>query len=45
MNRAKVSIDNNTAVDGAAKLSKNLEQLTFSVYTCVNHLLVLIDSR
>ncbi|EER35456.1 VEG136 protein [Candida tropicalis MYA-3404] len=29
MNRAKVSIDNNTAVDGAAKLSKNLEQLTF----------------
>ncbi|RCK59524.1 Cytoplasmic tRNA 2-thiolation protein 1 [Candida viswanathii] len=29
MNRAKVSIDNNTAVDGAAKLSKKLEQLSF----------------
>lgn len=29
MNRAKVSIDNNTAVDGAAKLTKTLEQLSF----------------
>ena len=29
MNRAKVSVDNNTAVDGAAKLTKTLEQLSF----------------
>lgn len=29
MNRAKVSIDSNAAVDGAAKLTKTLEQLTF----------------
>lgn len=29
MNRAKVSIDGNAAVDGAAKLTKTLEQLTF----------------
>lgn len=29
MNRAKVSVDNNVAVDGAAKLTKTLEQLTF----------------
>lgn len=29
MNRAKVSIDGNTSVDGAAKLTKTLEQLSF----------------
>lgn len=29
MNRAKVSIDGNTSVDGAAKLTKTLEALTF----------------
>lgn len=29
MNRAKVSVDNNSAVDGAAKLTKTLEQLSF----------------
>lgn len=29
MNRAKVSIDNNTAVDGAAVLTRTLEQLSF----------------
>lgn len=29
MNRSKVNIDNNVAVDGAAKLTKTLEQLSF----------------
>ncbi|KAK6454827.1 N-type ATP pyrophosphatase [Scheffersomyces xylosifermentans] len=29
VDRAKISIDNNTAVDGAAKLTKTLEQLSF----------------
>ncbi|KAG7665214.1 CTU1 [[Candida] subhashii] len=29
LNRAKISIDSNDAVDGAAKLSKTLEQLSF----------------
>lgn len=29
MNRAKVSIENNASIDGAAKLSKTLEQLSF----------------
>lgn len=29
INRAKVTIDNNSAIDGAAKLTKKLEQLSF----------------
>lgn len=29
INRAKVAIDNNSAIDGAAKLTKSLEQLSF----------------
>ena len=38
INRAKVTIDNNSAIDGAAKLTKKLEQLSFKKikeYICI----------